>query len=152
MRRIAPISALILAALLASCGSRRHRDPDPVAVSRPVSLEIEVYDPTTGFVWQDVAVRIVEVDHEWSGCICTNPVQNDFYFTDEFGVVYYSPSLLAVTDLGFLEDRGLAVLSPEFDEDEATVLLEISAPGLGVIYERIDIDWTAPEVYVQIPF
>ena len=153
MRRIAPIAGLLVAVLASGCHSRRDRDPDPVAVSRPVSLEIEVYDPTTGYVWEDVSVRIIEVEHEWSNRIIENPFQNDYYLTDSFGVVYYSPELLAQTEIGFLEDgRGRAVLEPDFSEDEASILIEISAPGLGVVFERIDIDWEQPDVFIQIPF
>ena len=37
-------------------------------------------------------------------------------------------------------------------EDEATVLVEISAPGLGEVYERIALSWDDPRVYIQIPF
>jgi hypothetical protein len=98
-------------------------------------------------------VRIIEVDHEWSGLIWPNPTKNDYYYTDKFGVVYFSPELLAVSDLGFLEDgTGRAVLSPDYLEDEATVLVEISAPGLGRVYERIELSWDEPRVYVQVPF
>jgi hypothetical protein len=135
------------------CHGHFGDDPAPVYNDEPVSIEIEVYDPNTNHVWQDVSVRIIEVDHEWSGLIWPNPTKNDYYYTDKFGVVYFSPELLAVSDLGFLEDgTGRAVLSPDYLEDEATVLVEISAPGLGRVYERIELSWDEPRVYVQVPF
>lgn len=154
MKRIALISALFAASLAGGCHSA-HDDDDygTVYYDEPASIEIEVYDPKTGYVWQDVSVRIVEVDHEWSGCICPNPTANDFFYTDEFGVVYFSPELLYDMDLGFLEDgNGRAIMSPDELEDEASVLVEISAPGLGSIYERIELSWEDPRVYIQVPF
>jgi hypothetical protein len=153
MKRFAPLSALLAASLAGGCHGHFGDDPAPVYHDEPVSIEIEVYDPNTNYVWQDVSVRIIEVDHEWSGLIWPNPTKNDFYYTDKFGVVYFSPERLAVSDLGFLEDDiGRAVLSPDYLEDEATVLVEISAPGLGRVYERIELSWDEPRVYVQVPF
>jgi hypothetical protein len=153
MKRFAPLSALLAASLAGGCHGHFDDDPAPIYHDEPVSIEIEVYDPNTQYVWQDVSVRIIEVDHEWSGLIWPNPTKNDFYYTDKFGVVYFSPELLAVSDLGFLEDGiGRAVLSPDYLEDEATVLVEISAPGLGRVYERIELSWDEPRVYVQVPF
>ena len=144
--------AMTVAALASGCHSRRHHHHH-LAVDEPVSIEIEVYDPKTNRVWENVDVRIIEVEHEWSGCLCKNPKQNDFYKTDRDGIVYFSPELLAISDLGFLEDdRGRAVLSPDYLEDEATVYVEISAPGLGAVYERIELDWDQPRVFVSIPF
>jgi hypothetical protein len=153
MRHVAILPALIAASFLGGCQSGSSDDYGPAYYDEPVSIEIEVYDPKTGYVWEDVSIRIVEVDHEWSGCICPNPTANDFYYTDKFGVVFFSPELLAISDLGFLtDDRNRAVLSPDLLEDEASVLVEISAPGLGRIYERIELDWDHPRVSVQVPF
>ncbi len=153
MKRIALFSALLTACTVGGCHASHGSDSAPIAYDEPVSIEIEVYDPTTGYVWQDVSVRIIEVDHEWSGSIRPNPTKNDYYYTDKFGVVFFSPELLAVSDLGFLEDdRGRAVLSPDYLEDEASVLVEISAPGLGRVYERIEISWDYPRVFIQVPF
>lgn len=144
--------AMTVAALASGCHSRSHHSRH-LAVDEPVSIEIEVYDPKTNRVWENVDVRIIEVEHEWSGCLCKNPKQNDFYATDKEGIVYFSAERLGTSDLGFLEDdHHRAVLSPDYLEDEATVLVEISAPGMGAVYERIELDWDHSRVFISIPF
>ena len=157
MRHLALFSTSLAAAIiLTSCGSRggdHDHDHAEVFLDEPVSIEIEVYDPVSGFVWEDVSVRIVEIEHEWSDQINVNTVQNDYFFTDFDGIVFFSPDYLGREDLGFLVDEFEgAILSPDILEDEASVLIEISAPGLGVVFERIDISWEEPRVFVSIPF
>ena len=114
---------------------------------------VEVYDPNTGFVWENVGVRIVQAEQEWSGCVCVNPIGEDWYFTDEFGTVLFNSDDLAIADVGFLLDAfGRAVMSPDVLEDEAIVLLEVYAPGFGSVYQEVDLSWDEPRVYVPIPY
>ncbi len=152
MRHIALFSALVASALASGCHHSSHGD-DFVYYDNPVSIEIEVYDPKTNYVWENVSVRIIEVEHEWSNCTCPNPKQNDFYYTDKNGIVYFSPEHLGASNLGFLLDGyDRAVLSPDVFEDEATVLVEISAPGLGTVYERIELTWDESRTFISVPF
>ena len=64
---------LLLSMALVGCKRVHRNDPVVVRSSRLVSIEVEVYDPITNFVWEGVSVRIVEADNEWSGCICPSP-------------------------------------------------------------------------------
>ena len=115
MNRLIVLPAL-LSLLAAGCHGHRHHPP-AVAADRLVSIEVEVYDPVTNLVWENVAVRIVQADQEWSGCLCVNPVVDDWYFTDRDGLVFFDSLDLAIAEVGFLEDSfGRAVISPHLDE------------------------------------
>lgn len=152
MRHIALFSALVASALASGCHHSSHSD-DVVLHDNPVSIEIEVYDPVTNFVWENVSVRIIEVEHEWSNSTRPNPTQNDYYFTDRNGIVYFSPEHLGDSGLGFLiDDLHRAVLSPDIFEDEAAVLVEISAPGLGSVFEWVELTWDESRVFISVPF
>ena len=152
MRHAALVCALLAPLAAAGCGSH-HDDGAPVFLDHLASLEVEVFDPITGFVWENVGVRIVEVEHEWSGCLCPNPIKDDWFFTDEFGTVFFDSEDLGATDIGFLLDsHGRAVMSPDELEDEAIVLLEVFAPGFGSVFQEVDLSWDEPRVFVSIPF
>ena len=58
---------------------------------RPVSIEVEVYDPITQFVWEGVTVRIVEADQEWSGLtyVAQDPIT---FVTGTNGRVFFDES------------------------------------------------------------
>lgn len=146
---------LFLASLtLASCGRGGRRNA-VVVVEQPrlVSVLVEVYDPVTNLAWENVSVRIIEVDQEWSGCTCVNPIPDDWFLTDNSGRVLLDEYLLGDTGVGFLEDgTGAAVLDPEFDRDEATVVLEIDAVGFAPVIVEVPISWADPDVFVEVPF
>lgn len=146
---------LFLASLtLASCG-RGSRHTAIVVVEQPrlVSVLVEVYDPVSNLAWENISVRIVEVDHEWSGCTCVNPFSDDWFLTDGSGRVLLDEYLLADSGVGFLEDgTGAAVLDPEFDRDEATVVLEIYLVGFAPVIVEVPISWADPDVFVEVPF
>jgi hypothetical protein len=122
--------------------------PEP----RPVSILVEVYDPATNLVWQDVSVRIVEADQEWSGCTCVSPYV-DWYLTDANGRVFLDEYLIAAAQVGFVEDdNGRAQLRPESWGDEALVVLEIDALGFTSRIVEVPLRWDTPDVFVEVPF
>jgi hypothetical protein len=45
-----------------------------------------------------------------------------------------------------------AVLGSRAFEDDATVLLEISAPGFVPVYVDVPLSWSVPDVFVEVPF
>ena len=102
MRRTTISFALIFALAGAGCSHGHHDNTTTVFYDRLTSLEVEVYDPASGFVWENVGVRIVQVEHEWSGFVITNPIVDDWFYTDSFGVVFYDSALLGATGVGFL--------------------------------------------------
>lgn len=138
---------------LCACGGHEDHHPAPPVLSpRPVSVLVEVYDPVTNFVWENVSVRVVEVRHEWSGCTCTNAYV-DWYLTDAAGRVFFDEYFLAASGVGFLEDgAGRAVLHPDLWEDEATVVLEVDAVGFTPVIVEVPLQWDVPDVFVEIPF
>tara|TARA_R110002072_G_scaffold269796_2_gene429106 strand:+ start:15093 stop:15551 length:459 start_codon:yes stop_codon:yes gene_type:complete len=144
---------LLLASLLSACGSGRRRAAITVQQQpRLVSVLVEVYDPITNLAWENVSVRIVEADQEWSGCTCASPY-TDWYLTDSTGRVLLDEYLLADAEVGFVVDStGAAVLVPEYDEDEATVVLEIDAVGFAPVFVEVPISWADPDVFVEVPF
>ena len=147
------ILALLSLPLVVGCG-RHHRRDTVVFVESPrlVSVLVEVYDPTTNFVWENVSVRVVEADQEWSGCTCVSPFE-DYYLTDRDGRVLLDEFVLADADVGFLVDgAGRAVLGPGFDEDEALVVLEVSGPGFATTFVEVFLSWDEPDVFVEVPF
>ena len=152
------LPSLLFAALLplASCGGSSEPEPEPVVVvvpaPVPVSILVEVYDPVTNWVWENVAVRIVEAEHEWSNCVCVNQWE-DWYWTDTYGQALLTEYDLAYADVGFREDgAGRAVIGSRWFEDEATVLLEVWADGFAPVYVEVDLCWCGPDVFVAVPF
>ncbi|MCA8943483.1 MAG: hypothetical protein KDB80_13045 [Planctomycetes bacterium] len=147
---------LLLVALLATAchGHRRAKlvvDTQPLP--RTVAIEVEVYDPVSGFVWQDVSVRIVEAYHEWSGCVCESPWFDDYYYTDSSGLVYLDEYSLAFAEVGFLEDtEQRAIVESGRFEDEAVVTLEISAPTFETVWVDVPVSWDEPIAFVSVPF
>ena len=146
--------SLVSLVLAAACGhshSHEHQAPPP-AVPRPVSILVEVYDPVTNYVWENVSVRIVESDQEWSNCTCSSPWL-DWYLTDASGRVLLDEYLLAAAEVGFLEDgAGRAMIGPGWDEDEAIVVLEIDAVGFTPVFVEVPLRWDMADVFVEVPF
>jgi hypothetical protein len=142
----------LFAAVAAACGhSHRHSVARP-AYPRPVSILVEVYDPVTNLVWEDVSVRVVEADQEWCGCTYASPYV-DWYLTDADGRVLLDEFVLAAAKVGFPEGpEGVATLPPEFDADEATVVLEIDALGFTPVLVEVPLRWDTPDVFVEVPF
>jgi len=145
------IASLLLAAACGHTHSHEHPAPSP-AVPRPVSILVEVYDPVTNYVWENVSVRIVEADQEWSNCTCSSPWL-DWYLTDASGRVLLDEYLLAAAEVGFLEDgAGRAMIGPGFHEDEAVVVLEIDAVGFSPVFVEVPLRWDMADVFVEVPF
>lgn len=147
------LSSLAVVFLLAAC----HDDCDDIIYPPPapsaVEIEVEVYDPISGGVWQDVGVRIVQADQEWSGGTYVSPYIDAFAFTDPTGLVYFSPFAIASYEVGFVTDSsGRAVLGPEFDQDQASVLIEVWAPGFDAVYAEVPLGWRNPYRFVSVPF
>jgi hypothetical protein len=147
------MTSLLAASLLFSaCGSPRSVDATIVLESRLTSILVEVYDPETNLAWENVSVRIVESDQEWSGCTCVSPFE-DWYLTDSSGRVLLDEYLLASAQVGFLEDGfGAAILAPDYNEDEAVVVLEIDAVGFVPVFVEVPLNWGDPDVFVAVPF
>lgn len=142
----------LLLALAACHDDHDHRHVPPVRTVRPVSILVEVYDPATNFVWENVGVRVVEADQEWSSCTCVSPYA-DYYFTDATGQVLLDEAILAAAEVGFLEDNnGFAILGSRTFEDQATVLLEIDAVGFTPVYVEVDLTFDNPDVFIAVPF
>ncbi len=138
--------------VLAGCCCDDDDDYSPPPDPRLVSILVEVYDPVTNLVWENVSVRIVEADQEWSGCTCVSPYV-DWYLTDATGRVLLDEYLLARAGVGFLTDyAGRAVLSPLTSEDQATVVLEVDAVGFTPVFVEVPLTWEVPDVFVEVPF
>ena len=143
---------LFLSLALALVGCRRGNSHARDEAPRLVSILVEVYDPATNLVWENVSVRVVEADQEWSQCTCESPYE-DWYLTDGTGRVLLDEYLLADAEVGFLvDDDGRAVLSPYRNEDEATVVLEIDALGFSPVIVEVPLSWDVPDVFVEVPF
>lgn len=151
-----PILASVVPLLFALSACSDCCDPDPYYPSydpRPAEIEVEVYDPVTGGVWENVGVRIVQADQEWSGRTVVSPYPDDYALTDPTGLVYFSPFSIAAYEVGFLLDAaGRAVIGPDIDEDEAYVLLEVWAPGFDAVYAEVRLTWGEPYRFVSVPF
>ena len=60
---------------------------------------------------------------------------------------------LADAQVGFLEDEcACAVIYPDYEWDEASVLLEVWAPGFDPVLVRAEVSWQRPNAYVSVPF
>ena len=149
------LAALFCSAALTACGGGRDRGPVVVvpAAPRPVSIEVEVFDPVSGFVWQDVGVRVVEAYNEWSNLFVETPLVDAFYYTDENGLVYLDEFLIADAAVGFAEDIGSgAILESLSGRDEATVTLEVWGPGFTPVFVDVVLTWDEPDVFISVPF
>ena len=117
---------------------------------RPVAIEVEVYDPVTNFVWENVAVRIVRAEVTGAGGIFDNIIPNDWYFTDQNGLVFFDSVIFTNAQVGFLIDNlGQAVL--DFGE-EARVVLEVDALGFTAVLVEVTLTWDQPQLFVSVPF
>ncbi len=149
-----PLVVLALACLPTAC-HHGGGGGDPVRFdhTRPVTIEVEVYDPVTNYVWENVGVRLVQASQEWSSCICTNPDRDGWFYTDEFGVAFFSPQDIADADIGFkLDELDQAVISRHRDEDEAIVLLEVWAKDHKPVLWEVKLTYDKNDVFVSIPF
>lgn len=148
-----PSWLLVLSFLLAGCGRGSSSRPAArPADPRLVSIQVEVYDPVTNLVWENVSVRIVEADQEWSGCTCVNPFV-EWFLTGPDGRVFFDEFTLADAQVGFLEDgTGRAILQPFRDQDEATVVLEVDGLGFTPVFVEVPLRWDQPDVFVEVPF
>lgn len=143
---------LPLLALPTACGGHHSHAAVRTEPPRLVSILVEVYDPVTNYVWENVSVRIVEADQEWSGCTCVSPYE-DWYLTDATGRVLLDEYALADAEVGFLvDDFGRAILGPRRYEDEALVVLEVDAVGFAPVYVEVPLRWDQPDVFVEVPF
>jgi hypothetical protein len=151
-RSLTKVLFALLAVGLPAC-SDCCDDPVRYAEPRPVEIEVEVYDPVTGGVWEGVGVRLVQADQEWSGCTCVSPYPDDFALTDRSGLRYFSPFAIAAYEVGFPVDAaGRAVLGPDIFEDEALVLCEVWAPGFDPVFVEVPLSWERPYRFVSVPF
>jgi len=148
-------SVLLPLFLLVACHHSSHDDPIIVApvpaLPRPVAIEVEVYDPISGYVWENMGVRVVEAEVEATGCFCLSPFPDDWFYSDEYGLVYFAPQDLAYADVGFVENAyGEAVVLPDSYGDEALVILEIWAPGFLPVEVEVYLDWTQAETFISV--
>jgi hypothetical protein len=151
MNKRSRLMPLLLLSLVA-CGSGHTHSAPNLSVPRPVSILVEVYDPQTNLLWENVSVRIVEADQEWSRCTCSSPYE-DWFLTDSRGQVLLDEYQLAFAEVGFQEDAaGRALLGPRSDEDEALVVLEIDALGFTPVIVEVPLRWDTPDVLVEVPF
>lgn len=153
MNRLAIAVSSCLAVLLSACGGGGGRRATvQVPPPRPVSILVEVYDPVTNFVWQDVSVRVVESYQEWAAVTFPSPYA-DIYLTDAVGRVFLDEYELAYVEVGFVKDANdRALLSSDLSQDEAVVTLEISGDGFVPVYVDVPLSWNQPDVFVEVPF
>ncbi|HEX5053653.1 MAG TPA: hypothetical protein VFZ65_17875 [Planctomycetota bacterium] len=154
MRRL-PAPWLVSLLLLAAClddshhdGGCEHSEDDQ---PKTVSIQVVVYDPVTTFARQDVSVRVLQAEQEWSGCTCVSP-HSIPVLTDRNGSAPFDAQLLAAAGIGFVEDdEGRAVLGPGPDADQATVLFEVSAPAFMPVNVLVPLSWCIPDVIIEVP-
>jgi hypothetical protein len=138
--------------VLLSCGGSKSHGEVHVDPPRLVSILVEVYDPVTNLVWENVSVRIAEADQERCGCTYVSPF-DDWFLTDATGRVLLDEFLLGDAEVGFLEDTdGRAVVEPQTDRDEVLVVLEVEAPGFTTVVVEVPLNWDTPDVFVEVPF
>ena len=153
MNQRSPVLLAALLALLPGCGRSGNsradlREPDP----RPVSILVEVYDPITNLVWENVSVRVVESFQEYAGLWFPSPYV-DWYLTDASGRVLLDEYILAFSEVGFVEDApGRALLRADRFQDEAIVTLEIDALGFDSVRVDVPVRWDQSDVFVEVPF
>ena len=117
-----------------------------------MSILVEVYDPVTNLVWENVSVRVVESYQEWAGGSYVSPYA-DYYLTDATGRVLLDEYVLAYADVGFVEDgNGRALLGADRFEDQATVTIEVDGVGFVPVLVDVPVRWDQPDVFVEVPF
>jgi hypothetical protein len=147
---ILPLALFLLSSACSSDCDDYYAPPPPPP--RPVSILVEVYDPVTNMVWEDVSVRVVEADQEWLRRTVVSPYV-DWYLTDASGRVLLDEYILAYSEVGFAEDGvGRAMIGSLYDEDEATVVLEVFAVGYMPVIVEVPLRWDLPDVFVEVPF
>lgn len=153
------LSAFSFAVLAAACDCYDdcHDDhhtppPPPPPEPRPASILVEVFDPTTNLVWQNVSVRVAQSTQEWCGCTYVSSVPQSF-LTDANGRVLLDEFALADVQVGFQQDEvGRAVLAPFAGADEAVVVLEVFAVGFATVVVSVPVSWFDADVFVSVPF
>lgn len=136
---------------LVSCSKIGGHAAAPIL--RHVSLEVEVYDPISGYVWQGVGVRLLDATTEWSGLTIPNIQAGRIDYTDAYGTVYFDETDLADAQMGFaIDPYGRAVLDPDPLADEAWITVEVSSPGFPTVLATAYLSWDAPHCFVSIPF
>ena len=145
------VLSLLSFALSACCDS--CDDEYYPAPPEAVSIEVEVYDPVTGGVWEGVGVRLASAWQEWSGCVCDSPFTDSFELTDMAGRVHFSAYDVHSYAIGFpVDSYGRAVLGSHPAGDDATVPLEVWAPGFNSVFVRVDVSWSWPDALISVPF
>jgi hypothetical protein len=150
-------SALGLSVLAAACDCHDHCDDcnvnsSPPPEAHPVSILVEVFDPVTNLVWENVSVRVAQADQEWCGCTFVSTVPQSF-LTDNTGRVLLDEFDLADVQVGFQQDAvGRAQLAPFFDADQALVVIEVFAVGFTAVVVSVPLRWDDPDVFVRVPF
>jgi hypothetical protein len=147
------MKAKLLGLLLLTLGACHHREDTTVVLAaedRPVAIELEIYDPTTNFVWENVAVRVVEAEVDGAGMGYANIIPDQWFFSDQNGLVFLDSFVFADAQIGFLlNGAGQAVL--EFAEG-ARVVLEVDALGFTAVFVEVVLSWDQPQVFVSVPF
>jgi hypothetical protein len=143
---------LLVALLVGACGSSKR-----VAAVRPeprlAAIEVEVYDPVSNYVWENVGVRVVRAWHEWSGVTVENPDDEQWYLTNQNGLVLLDARALGEARVGFREDLyGRAMIDPEAHVDEADVWLEVWSPGFSSVFVQVPLSFRTPTRFVSVPF
>jgi hypothetical protein len=150
-RSLLGFSLLLLVAVLGS-GCHPRATTVHTRVSRPASVEVEIYDRFDGFPLPNARVRVVSVWHEWSGLETFSPYF-DAYLTDGTGYVAFDAFDLADYEVGFLLDRnGQAVLPPGAFEDDAIVTLEVWLPGEAPYRFEVPLEWRRPAALVAVDY
>jgi len=151
MRTPLRLSLLLLPLLLPGC-TKTATVVVPAATPRPVSLEVEVYDPVTNLVWEGVGVRVVAGTMEWSGVTIAS-ANVAWLVSDSAGLVFFDEYALASAGIGFVEDNlGRAMLEPDLGRDDAVVEIEVSAPGFVTVQAQVTLSWDNPDRFVSVPF
>jgi len=150
--RLLPATALAALLPLAGCIEEEDCGCYYEPVPELATILVEVYDPVTNFVWEDVGVRVVSAWQEWANATYANPVVS-YELTDQYGEAFFDSYDLAVANVGFKEDgHGRAVIGPWEDVDDAIVTLEVYAPGFVPVFVNVAISWDQPRVFVAVPF
>ncbi len=140
---------LVLFAMV-GCTDRKTTVFVQAAALQPVTLEVEVYDPVSNFVWENVAVRIVEAEVSGAGGTFTNIFPDDWYFSDQNGLVFFDSYIFADAQVGFLIDAfGQAVLDVG---ETARVVVELDALGFTSVVVEVILSWDQPQLFVSVPF
>ena len=148
------LTVLLASTALMSCNRSRTSGVDvDLTVDRTVFLEVEVFDPNTNLVWENVGVRLVDSFQDWNNSTTVSPFVDDFEFTDRDGVVLFTPEIIASYQVGFREDDfDRAILGSRSYEDTASVTLEVFAPGFAPVIATVRLTFDEPDVFISVPF